>query len=90
MDANRMPGDAEAAAAAAGMQDVHGWEIPKVGERIAFRLRSHLPSEYENGRVVRHLTDDGRPIIVIEPEDEPGTMRAIDARLWPTGNLLPY
>lgn len=90
MDADRSPGDAEAAGAAAAMRELYGCELPAVGSRVAFRLRTHTQSEYENGRVVRHMTDDGRPIVVVEAEDEPGILRAIDAREWPAGNLVPY
>lgn len=91
MDAEtRMPGDAEAAGAAAGMRELYGCELPAVGSRVAFRLRTHAEDEWEAGRVIRHMTDDGRPIVVVEAEDEPGILRAIDAREWPAGNLLPF
>lgn len=90
MDADRSPGDAEAAGAAAAMRELYGCELPAVGSRVSFRLRTHADNEYETGRVIRHITDDGRPIVVVEPEDEPGIMRALDAREWPAGNLLPF
>lgn len=91
MDADaRMPGYLEAKAAADGMFEIYGCELPSVGDRVSFRLRSHGEAEYEAGRVVRHMTDDGRPIIVVEVDGGDGTVRALDAREWPLGNILPF
>ena len=48
MDANfRMPGDAEAAAAVAGMQDVYGRPLPSVGDWISW----HSADGIRSGRI---------------------------------------
>lgn len=89
MDADRMPGDAEAAGAAAGMAETYGCELPRVGSRIAVRLRTHTEAEYDRATVVGLV--HGSPFgLAVELEDEPGVRRAIDGREWPAGNVLPF
>lgn len=89
MDANRMPGDAEAAAAIAGMQEIYGRELPTIGSRVAFRLNGWSDASFEAARVVAHGEEDGRPTLVVELDGGAG-LRVIDARQWPAGNLLPF
>ena len=81
----------EYAAAVAGMAETYGrsgCQLPSVGDRIAYRLKSHTDSEWEAGRVVR-IQEGERPLVVVETEDEK-TLRVIDGRPWPTGSILPF
>lgn len=90
MDANaRMPGDAEAAGAIAGMADTYGQELPPIGSRVAFRLRCHDEAGWDAAKVVAHGEEDGHPTLVVELDDGAG-LRVIDARLWPVGNRLDF
>ncbi len=81
-------------AAAAGMADTYGFPIactlPSVGDRIAYRLKAHTDEQYEAGRVVRINTEGERPLVVVESENAEGTLRVLDARPWPTGQILPF
>lgn len=82
----------EYAAAVAGMAETYGrsgCQLPSVGDRIAYRLKSHTETEWEAGRVVRVQDIGPRPLIVVETEDEK-TLRVIDGRPWPTGSVLPF
>lgn len=90
MDASRMPGDAEARIAAEGMAELYGFELPRIGSTIRVRLRTHGEAEFERAIVVRHHGESSPFAVVVELEDEPGIRRAIDAREWPAGNLLPF
>lgn len=91
MDAmDRMPGDAEARVAAEGMAELYGCELPTVGSTVRVRLRTHAENEFERATVIRHHHESGPFAIVVELEDEPGIRRAIDAREWPAGNVLPF
>lgn len=90
MDANRMPGDAEAAGAIAGMRETCGWcELPPIGNRVAFRTKAMTEFGFEAAKVVAHGNEDGRPTLVVELDGGAG-LRVIDARQWPAGNLLPF
>lgn len=93
MELERMPGDAEAAAAIEGMADTYGKpaavSLPAVGDRITYRTKAMTETEWEAGRVVRVQAISGRPLIVVEAEDAM-TLRVIDARPWPDGNVLPF
>lgn len=68
-----MPGDREAAAAIAGMQDTYGRDIA-VGCEVRFRLDT-WPAGYADTGVVRGLlrssviVDTGDAVYVIEPSD---------------------
>ena len=89
MDANRMPGDAEAAAAIAQMNG-NGWfELPPIGSRVAYRTKAMTDVEFEAAQVVAHGSEDGRPTLVVELDGGAG-LRVIDAREWPLGNILPF
>jgi len=59
MDANRMPGDAEADAAAAGMQETYGRPLPSVGDWV--NGSSH--GKTWAGRVV-DVSADGSTVVV--------------------------
>lgn len=89
MDANRMPGDAEAAGAAAGMSDLYGCTLPEIGERVAYRLQGWSDRSFDAAKVIGHLHAEGSTTVLIELDDGSG-LRVIDARPWPTGNLLPF
>jgi hypothetical protein len=85
------PHDREYAGAVAGMADTYGrsgCQLPSVGDRIAYRLKSHADSEWEAGRVIR-IQEGSRPLVVVQAEDEQ-TCRVIDGRPWPTGSVLPF
>ena len=86
------PHDRECAGAVAGMADTYGrlesCNLPSVGDRIAYRLKFHTDTEWEAGRVIR-IQEGDRPLVVVETDDEK-TLRVIDGRPWPTGNLLPF
>ena len=87
----------EAAGAAAGMAETYGSRIdleactlPSVGDRIAYRLKGMSEAASEAGRVVRVAADGpDRATLVVESEDGQ-TLRVIDPRPWPAGNLLPF
>lgn len=89
MDADRMPGDAEAAGAIAGMRELNWFEMPPIGSRVAFRTKAMTETEFEAAQVVAHGNEDGRPTLVVELDGGAG-LRVIDAREWPAGNLLPF
>jgi hypothetical protein len=46
--------------------------------------------ESEAGRVVRVNNEGERPLVVVESEGAEGTLRVLDARPWPTGQILPF
>lgn len=83
------PHDREAAAAIAGMSDIYGTCTYAVGDRITYRLREWGNAGYEVGRVIGHTEVQASPRLVVEAEDD-HTTRVIDARPWPTGNVLPF
>lgn len=85
MDADRMPGDAEAAAAIAGMQDTYGHLCPAVGDRISWRI---TPGTFDSGRV-QSITPGVNPLLVVKSEFD-GVVFTIDARMWPEGNRLDF
>jgi hypothetical protein len=88
------PHDREYAGAIAGMHDTYGFPIactlPSVGDRIAYRLKTHTDMESEAGRVVRVNAEGERPLVVVEPENAEVAQRVLDARPWPTGQILPF
>lgn len=65
MDAERMPGDAEAAAAAAGMTDLYGRRLER-GQVVSYRRDSWAAGVSESGRIVAF----GRGRILIETETD--------------------
>jgi hypothetical protein len=87
------PHDREYSGAVAGMAETYGrletCNLPSVGDRIAYRLKTHTDTEWEAGRVVRIQEAGDRPLVVVEAEDEK-TLRVIDGRPWPTGSILPF
>lgn len=87
------PHDREYMAAVDGMADTYGrpsgCTLPSVGDRIAYRLKTHTETEWEAGRVVRVHEGGDRPMVVVEAEDE-RTLRVIDGRPWPDGAILPF
>lgn len=87
MDANteRMPGDAEAAAAIAGMSDTYGHLCPAVGDRISWRIEE---GTFDTGRVQR-IVPGVTPRLIVTSEFT-GDTHAIDARIWPVGNRLDF
>jgi hypothetical protein len=88
------PHDREYAGAIAGMHDTYGFPVactlPSVGDRIAYRLKTHTDMESEAGRVVRVNNEGERPLVVVEPENAEVAQRVLDARPWPTGQILPF
>ena len=91
MENENDPHDREYCGAVAGMADTYGrsgCQLPSVGDRIAYRLKSHADSEWEAGRVIR-IQEGDRPLVVVQAEDEQ-TCRVIDGRPWPTGSVLPF
>jgi hypothetical protein len=79
-------------AAADGMAETYGrptaCHLPSIGDRIAYRLKTHTDTEWEAGRVVR-IQEGDRPLVVVETDDEK-TLRVIDGRPWPDGAILPF
>lgn len=72
MDANdRMPGDAEAAAAAAGMAETYGRDIAG-GDWITFRRAGWPTARTASGRV-HHVQADGW---IVEVDGEPTWVQA--------------
>ena len=84
----------EYAGAIAGMHDTYGFPVactlPSVGDRIAYRLKTHTDMESEAGRVVRVNAEGERPLVVVESENAEVAQRVLDARPWPTGQILPF
>lgn len=80
------PHDNEYAAAVSGMADTYGTCTYAVGDRVTFRIGQ---TGYENGRVAGHKGDTH---LYVEVEGRgPGcSIEVIDARPWPTGNVLPF
>lgn len=72
-------------AAVAGMADTCGTCTYAIGDRVTYRM-AHWGMGYENGRVIAH--GEGHELQV-EAEDDKAR-RVIDARPWPTGNVLPF
>lgn len=73
MDAERMPGDAEAAAAAAGMVDLYGRRLEK-GQEVRYRRDSWAAGMSEEGRIVafgrgRILVETETDVVEVEPEE---------------------
>ena len=87
------PHDREYSGAVAGMAETYGrletCNLPSVGDRIPYRLKTHTDTEWEAGRVVRIQEAGDRPLVVVEAEDEK-TLRVIDGRPWPIGSILPF
>lgn len=65
MDAERMPGDAEAAAAIDGMVDQYGRRLEK-GQEVRYRRDSWPAGMSEDGRIVAF----GRGRILVETETD--------------------
>mgnify|MGYP006284754725 CR=1 FL=1 len=87
MDASRMPGDAEAAAAAAGMRETYGGDPPFTpGQDIRYRIGE---TGWYVGRVIA-IDDLSEPIKLVVEDNEGGEWRTIDGREWPAGNVMPY
>ena len=91
MENKNDPHDREYCGAVAGMADTygHGLQLPSVGDRITYRTKAMTEAGWAAGRVVRVQDIGPRPLIVVETEDEM-TLRVIDARPWPDGNVLPF
>lgn len=86
MDANeRMPGDAEAAAAAEGLRELNGFAI---GDRLSYR-RQEWGGGYEPARVIGTAVENGQPLLIVEHEDGSG-IAVIDPRPFPEGHVLPF
>jgi hypothetical protein len=88
MDAmERMPGDAEAAAAIAALRETagHGFAI---GDRLSYR-RQEWGGGYEPARVVGFFDEGQVPRLIVEHEDGSG-IAVIDPREFPIGNVLPF
>lgn len=85
MDADRMPGDAEALGAIAGMNDTYGHMLPAVGDQVWWRI---TPGTWDSGRV-QSIAPGLRPRLVVRSEFD-GTVYTIDARMWPEGNRLDF
>lgn len=74
MDANeRMPGDAEAAAAAAGMTDLYGRSLSK-GDAVRFRRDSWPASRSESGTVLavhrgRLIVETADDVVEVEADE---------------------
>lgn len=73
MDAERMPGDVEAAAAAAGMVDLYGRRLEK-GQEVRYRRDSWAAGMSEEGRIVafgrgRILVETETDVVEVEPEE---------------------
>ena len=83
MDANRMPGDAEAAGAIAGMQDTYGKpaEEHAVGDRLTWRTPSG------NARGCRVIVAHGDDLYTVEMEGT-GVRTIIDGRPEPVGHVV--
>lgn len=82
MDAERMPGDAEAAAAAAGMAETYGERVVVVignrriskGDLIRYRRLSWAPGTTDEGRVIafhrgRILLETETDVVEVEAEE---------------------
>lgn len=65
MDAERMPGDAEAAAAIQGIVDQYGRRLEK-GQEVRYRRDSWPPGRSDEGRIVAF----GRGRILLETDDD--------------------
>jgi hypothetical protein len=75
MDAsNRMPGDAEAAAAAAGMQETYGRRglLPSVGDSVWFQ---HIVGAFPRPGRIEQFTDFGSLVV----RDDSGDAYVIEA-----------
>lgn len=73
MDADWMPGDAEAAGAAAQMVDLYGRTLTK-GSEVRFRRDSWPPGRSDEGRVVafgrgRLLVETSDDVVEVEPDE---------------------
>lgn len=73
-------------AAVAGMTETYGTCTYSIGDRVTYRLEG-WGNSHENGRVTGHSGDGSQ--LLVESEDD-HTRRVIDARPWPTGNVLPF
>lgn len=85
MDAYRMPGDAEAAAAIAAMNDTYGHACPAVGDRISWRIEA---GTFDSGRVLRILPGVETKLVVKSEFSD--AVHVIDVRMWPAGNRLDF
>jgi len=83
--ADRMPGDAEAAAAAAAMRELAGFAI---GDRLSYR-RPEWGGGYEPARVIGTAGEHGKSLLIVEHEDGSG-IAVIDPRPFPEGHVLPF
>jgi len=83
------PHENEYLAATAGMSDVYGYGPHAIGDRVTYRLKSWGDSSYEAGRVTGFTSCESAERLVVEAEDD-RTLRIVDPRPWPTGNLLPF
>ena len=82
-------------AAAEGMADLYGRHpetctLPSVGDRVAWRTKAMSDTSSESGRVVRVVAQAGEPTTLVVEAEDGGTLRVIDPRPWPAGNLLPF
>ena len=82
-------------AAAQGMADLYGMNpesctLPSVGDRVAWRTKAMSDRDCESGRVVLVVEGEGRRTEIVVEAENGQSLRVIDPRPWPTGNLLPF
>ena len=82
-------------AAAQGMADLYGQHpesctLPSVGDRVAWRTKAMSDRDCESGRVVLVVEGEGRRTEIVVEAENGQSLRVIDPRPWPTGNLLPF
>ena len=86
--------DREYAAAAAGMSEIYGTQepcsLPSIGDRIAWRTKAMSDRDCESGRVVLVVEGEGRRTEIVVEAENGQSLRVIDPRPWPIGNLLPF
>ena len=86
--------DREYAAAAAGMAEHYGADepclLPSIGDRVAWRTKAMTERDCESGRVVLIVEGEGRKTEIVVEAENGQSLRVIDPRPWPTGNLLPF
>ena len=85
---NADPHNNEYLAAVAGLSDTYGYGPHAIGDRVTYRLKS-WGDGYECGRVTGFTQSESAERLVVEAEDD-RTLRILDPRPWPTGNLLPF
>ena len=86
--------DREYAGAVAGMAETYGADehcsLPSIGDRVAWRTKAMTERDCESGRVVLIVEGEGRKTEIVVEAENGQSLRVIDPRPWPTGNLLPF